>query len=265
MIRKRFTDVSKWEDVWFAALSTEGKLLWVYLCDKCDEIGVYKVNKRLAEFDLWEGCLDNPEEFSGKINVLDDSHWFIIKFCKFQYGSLNENNNFHKSLLAKIYKLDEFLLSRDKNHVMMLNQVMAKIPPRNFISGDKVKEKEKVKEKVKEVKEGVRGRDLTEALDHKYSSEFEEFWKLYVRKVGKDVAYMEWKKSKLNNVKDEVIESVIAYNNSNQVKKGFIMNPDKWIRDGHWKDEHPVSAAELSYQRVRADHERAKAIIEKQR
>ena len=49
---KRFTDSTKWDDPFFADLSNDYKLLWIYILDKCDHAGIYKVNKKMAEFCL---------------------------------------------------------------------------------------------------------------------------------------------------------------------------------------------------------------------
>jgi hypothetical protein len=103
---RRMTDTAKWDDEWFMNLSAPTKLLWLYLCDSCDHAGIWKVNRRLAEFKIgavvpWEDAL---AELDGRIQTLgNNDRWFICKFVEFQYGStLSEKNNVHASVLKSL-------------------------------------------------------------------------------------------------------------------------------------------------------------------
>jgi hypothetical protein len=49
---KRFSDSEKWEDPFFTNLTNEYKLAWIYLLDKCDHAGFYKVNLKIMNFCL---------------------------------------------------------------------------------------------------------------------------------------------------------------------------------------------------------------------
>ena len=49
---KRFTDSTKWSDIWFSELSTEHKLAYIYILDSCDQVGVWHPNFKLADFQL---------------------------------------------------------------------------------------------------------------------------------------------------------------------------------------------------------------------
>lgn len=103
---RRMTDTGKWDDEWFMNLSSPAKLLWFYLCDSCDHAGIWKVNRRLAEFKIggaipWDSAL---AELGGRIQVLgNNERWFIRKFVDFQYGTtLSEKNNVHASVLKAL-------------------------------------------------------------------------------------------------------------------------------------------------------------------
>jgi len=104
---KRLTDSEKWEDPWFLDLKDEHKLIWIYLLDKCDHAGIWKVNKRLAEFCFghsldWEGFL---KASNGRIEIISGGEkWFIPKFLNFQYGSLDEKNSMSKRVLPILEK-----------------------------------------------------------------------------------------------------------------------------------------------------------------
>lgn len=103
---KRFTATEKWDDPFFAELSNENKLIWIFLLDKCNHAGIWDVNKRLLEFSL--GVKVDMDkllaDFSGRIRVLESGKWFIKKFIDFQYGELKDNNNTHNSVKTILQK-----------------------------------------------------------------------------------------------------------------------------------------------------------------
>lgn len=102
MSKLRFTDCDKWDDPWFMELAPAFKQLWTYLCDKCDNAGVWNVNGRLAEFHIgmhvdWPGAL---KAFGDRIQVLADGRkWHLVKFVAFQYPSGLGISNPHKQVI----------------------------------------------------------------------------------------------------------------------------------------------------------------------
>ena len=104
---KRLTDSEKWEDPWFLDLNDTHKLMWLYLLDKCDHAGIWKVNKRLAEFcfghDLdWQRFIEVCKD---RIQVLPGGEkWHIPKFLTFQYGPLDKPNSMFKSVFPLLEK-----------------------------------------------------------------------------------------------------------------------------------------------------------------
>lgn len=88
MGKKRFTDVDKWRDPWFMELPIEMKLLWLFLCDNCDNAGVWTANKRLAEIQIGAGVDWSlaVNLFEGRVNLLENGQkWHLRKFVAFQY------------------------------------------------------------------------------------------------------------------------------------------------------------------------------------
>lgn len=104
---KRLTDCGKWDDPWFHDLPNEYKLLWIYVLDKCDHAGIWKVNKPLAEFMLrskpsWDDFLQTCDE---RIVVIPGGKWFIPKFISFQYGVLSSECRPHKPVIEILEKM----------------------------------------------------------------------------------------------------------------------------------------------------------------
>lgn len=112
--KKRFTEINIWEDPVFMELSAIQKLLWFFINDHCDNIGVWTPNPKLAAFNLdIEGdSRQFLDDFLQAINtdekiiyVMSSGDWLITNFVKFQYCQkkpLHENNPAHKSYLQLI-------------------------------------------------------------------------------------------------------------------------------------------------------------------
>lgn len=120
----RYTDTDKWEDAWFTSLSQLQMLLFMYLCDNCNNAGFYEVKLKRAASDL----NSSPETIQGALEGLhrglmwssDGETIYIRNFLKHQKNlPLNPNNNAHKGILDKfelyrhkfdIENIEEFIL-----------------------------------------------------------------------------------------------------------------------------------------------------------
>ena len=107
---KRYTDNDKWDDPFFTELPNEYKLLWLYILDKCDHAGIYKVNPKNAHFALntvfdWKEVV---KVLDGRITILSQDKWFIPKFLNFQYGALDPANRVHQSVITILEKEGAF-------------------------------------------------------------------------------------------------------------------------------------------------------------
>lgn len=116
---KRMTNTEKWDDPWFVALSPQAKLIFEYLRDKCDHIGVWKVNyeslRKDAKFspkvDL-EKHLNELNQVAAELGEDDKIEWFpgkkhiwICNFIKVQYGgALNPKSSMHRTILRELGK-----------------------------------------------------------------------------------------------------------------------------------------------------------------
>ncbi len=103
MSKMRFTDCLKWGDPWFMELNPEMKLLWLFLCDNCDNAGVWDVNQRLATFQVgapidWQMAINM---FDGRIKVFaSGKKWYLTKFLAFQYpAGLSDTSKPHQQVV----------------------------------------------------------------------------------------------------------------------------------------------------------------------
>jgi len=205
---KRMTDTEKWEDDWFVALTPKYKLFWLFLCDRCDHAGVWKVAPSVAGALIGEAV--NLEEalaaFGPERIQVGEGFWWVKKFCEFQYGPvLDPLNKVHKSAIA------------------ILNSRGLQAPTKPLPSpyqGDKDKDKDKNK-------------DLE-------LSDFEQFWKAYPNKKAKQDAIKAW-----GQVKPDLQATLKALSWQRRQeqwtkdKGAFIPLPASWLRGKRWEDEPP--------------------------
>ena len=137
---KRFTDSDKWKKKWFRCLSNDHKVFWIYVLDQCDHAGIWEVDFEAAEF-FCSGINESEirQVFKKQYQEIDNGkRWFLKDFVDFQYGTLNENNRAHLSVINILLK---YKLIENKGLVRPLKGCKDK---------DKDKDKVKVKVKVKE-------------------------------------------------------------------------------------------------------------------
>lgn len=76
------------------------------------------------------------------------------------------------------------------------------------------------------------------------TSEFDEFWKVYPRKIGKEAARKAWEKAKGKPAVGDILVAIEQQKQSEQWKKDggqFIPHPATWLNQGRWADE-PVES-----------------------
>lgn len=84
---KRFTDTGKWRDAWVRKLSTQAKMLWIWIVDNCDGAGVFELDLELASFDAGlQFTRQHFDELQSRISPLGNGKFWIPKFIAFQYG-----------------------------------------------------------------------------------------------------------------------------------------------------------------------------------
>jgi len=110
-MRKRFTDVEKWSDLWYRKLPVAYKGLWSYLCDNVDNAGVWKIDDEAASFhigakvDAAEGLRlfnEGRGATDRRVIPLGSERWILTGFIAFQYGTLSEDCNAHKGVFKDL-------------------------------------------------------------------------------------------------------------------------------------------------------------------
>lgn len=109
---KRLTDSEKWDDPWFRSLNPVMKCVWYFLCDKCDNAGVWKKDFELMRFyigspieDLSVLAVFNGNGDKRRIIELGTDKWLICKFASFQYKNNPKMFN-HINTLCQKHGLD---------------------------------------------------------------------------------------------------------------------------------------------------------------
>jgi hypothetical protein len=118
---KRFVDTSLFDKAWFRKLPPKIKCLWEYVRLKCDQVGVLDVDLDLVSFQVGEEItIDDFYFLKDHIVFLSETKILVKDFIHFQYGTLSENCNPHKPIIAlakkhlkneKIKKIFEEFLS----------------------------------------------------------------------------------------------------------------------------------------------------------
>jgi hypothetical protein len=83
---KRFIDTGLFDDEWFAELSKDGKLFWLYYLTKCDHAGLLKYNVKLIEFQTGIKSIETVrQELANRLITVTEQLLFCPKFISFQY------------------------------------------------------------------------------------------------------------------------------------------------------------------------------------
>lgn len=102
---KRFTETTKWRDVWHRRLTTVQKCLWSYLCDTCDHAGIFEFDEEICSFDIAAKVkMSDLEALGDRVSHIYDKKWIITKFIQFQYGKLSPDCKPHKPVYAALEK-----------------------------------------------------------------------------------------------------------------------------------------------------------------
>ena len=72
------------------------------------------------------------------------------------------------------------------------------------------------------------------------SDRFDEFWDCFADKRGKEAARRVWKRKRLDNIADEVINGAKQYVKTRGTDRKYWKQAQGWLNDGRWADEPDV-------------------------
>ncbi len=124
----RFTATEKWDKAWFCDLQPLYKLFFIYLCDNCNNAGIWDVNWAKVKFYVGaEGPIDPGifgirDDGKPRVIALSKSNWFIHTFILFQQKidsieDLNPDNNSHKQIIKILQKEGVFTVSHSNETI----------------------------------------------------------------------------------------------------------------------------------------------------
>jgi hypothetical protein len=146
---KRFTDTSKWSDPWFRRLSAPAKMLWFYILDHCDHVGMIELDLDLAAQDC--GINMSPEtllEIGDRVEPAGKGKLIVPKFIKFQVGEPSESCKAHTKIIQAIEELGLFKDSLGYHYP--INSLSLDYPMTNNSHKEKEEDKDKEEEEDKE-------------------------------------------------------------------------------------------------------------------
>jgi hypothetical protein len=231
MMPKRMTDTEKWQDDWFVGLSPDHKLFWLYLCDRCDHAGIWKVSTTIPErmIGIKLNLAAALDAFGDRVEILKEGYWRLTRFLAFQYKiPMNPSNKTHESALKLLasFNIDTSPF-----------QAPSKPLPSPF-EGAKDKDKDIT---IKELDSlSIKIKDNSISNDSKKDKvEFTMFWDIYPKRVAKQDAIRAW--SKLTPQEQETALKVIPrHKDTPDWKKEdgkFIPYPATWLNGRRWEDQ----------------------------
>ena len=90
---KRYFDANLWQKDSFLDLSDRQKLITLYLTANCDYVGMFHLSLKYSVFAFDGEAVTEDEILNGFLDVekIEEGKYWIVDFCKFQYGVLKEN------------------------------------------------------------------------------------------------------------------------------------------------------------------------------
>jgi hypothetical protein len=250
----RFTDTTKWEDGWFSELKPLTKLLFLYLCDRCDAGGFLEVNIKKIAFDLGIGKQEAESGMEGlksKIIFSQDSKYiFIRNFIKHQKNMpLNANNPAHRGIIKILSsQLQNFGLDNVNDFFSTASKPLAS--PSQGASKPLASPIGNIYNNINNIIsiDNIDSNILPKPLASPFEAplkplcDFATFWELYDKKVG-DKRKLVSKWEKLRESERLAILDYIPKYKLAQPDKRYRKNPETFLNNRGWEDELISTAA----------------------
>jgi hypothetical protein len=219
---KRFTDTEKWKDDWFLSLSNDYRIVWQWLLDNCNHAGICKPSINLLNMMCNTKLTDEVlfEVFNDRLFNYN-TFWFIPKFLKFQYGSLNSKKPAVVSVIKELKKHNLIHLIEEQlfNDSIIITESLP-----NDYDIIKDKDKDKVKDKDVLLLKGKKylSEDFKELPNQYFQVIIEQMKIVKQTDVNRNQIESLWESFKLEKLTGETY-----YNNESEVYKYFV----NWIKN----------------------------------
>ena len=160
---KRFTDTEKWKDDWYLSLSNDYRIVWQWLLDNCNHAGICKPSINLMNM-MCNTSIDEKlliDIMSDRVLKINNI-WFIPKFLKFQYGTLNSKK---PAVISVVNELKKNNLIDLVSELFSNDYVMITEPLEN--SYETIKDKDKDKDKDISINKS----EISKNLDYPFNSD----------------------------------------------------------------------------------------------
>jgi hypothetical protein len=93
---RRFTETTKWREMWFRKLSCAQKMLWLYLQDCCDHAGIFEFCPELFTAEIGSKVTQQDlAALSEHVKQIGEYRYIIVSFIPFQYKKLSRDCRAH--------------------------------------------------------------------------------------------------------------------------------------------------------------------------
>jgi hypothetical protein len=230
MANKRMLAKSIWQNRKFARLKSDEKLLYIGLVTIADDEGRVWNDDYMLKIQIFPGDDLKPAEIEQMLDHIEDMELIrknekAIQLNGWKDWQIIRSDIFKKSTIPKVTKI----VSRNATVTPPLREGNGTVTELSHsivkLSKDKLSE---------------------ESCSITESNDFDSFWKLYAKKVGRKKCIKKWSKIKKTD-RDEIIVSLPAYVKSTP-DKVFRMNPLTYLNGECWKDEVIELKTEDSYE-----------------
>lgn len=210
---KRFTEIEKWSDPWYRKLSCKQKCLWQFICDRCDNSGVWKADFELASFYIGDEIIEQdltPFNVSKERIAIKGGLVIIKDFIPFQIGDFapgKKRTNLQQNCIKQ-------LKYHNKNGL-------------NVTGNDEVYT----------CSDGITCIGIGKGIgisNKEWREYFSKIWQKYPKKTGKKAAFRHFQSSFDPRNSQIIHKALDNYLKSKRVKSGFIQSASTWFNN--WQD-----------------------------
>lgn len=239
---KRFTDSNKWLDPWFRCLSSQAKMLWLYILDHCDNVGIVEIYPQLVSNDCGIKCnADTVAELGDRVQHISGNKYLIGKFISFQYGKLSPSCRPHEKILDAIDS--NGLIQVGKSYVYPVSQKDKGMDTLSSKGMDTLQEQEEEKDKEKE-----QDKDKDTLSANKAKATREEL-EQFCRENGlfpRDAEYLwaRWESNGWVNGKTKIKDWRMTVRSWKA--QGYLPSQKQRLDTDYWPSDEPESTTEES-------------------